>query len=141
MNSLVQYNTHTNLMKQNGLLHQETVISCLRDLLCGCLISRPRATLYSSITILTFITVCIIMLHTGPVLNAKTECVNKKYFTTIEVQDGDTLWNIAQNYITDEYSDTEDYLNEVRMINHIIGDEITSGCYLTIPYYAEEPDR
>lgn len=100
---------------------------------------QPRAALYSIVAIFTVLITCILMLHNGPVLNAQTEHEATKYFTTIEVKAGDTLWDIAQEYGTIGYADTEAYLDEIRSINHIIGDEITSGCYLTIPYYAETP--
>lgn len=103
------------------------------------LLTRPRLALYSTMTIFTVTILSIFMFYTGPVLNARAEHVNTKYFTTIEVKSGDTLWDIAQEYRTAEYSGMEAYIDEVREINHIIGDEITSGCYLTIPYYAEEP--
>ncbi|MCM1494240.1 MAG: LysM peptidoglycan-binding domain-containing protein [Bacteroides sp.] len=103
------------------------------------LFQQPRAALYSIVAMLTILITCILMLHNGPVLNAQTEHETTKYFTTIEVKAGDTLWDIAQEYGTVGYADTEAYLDEIRSINHIIGDEITSGCYLTIPYYAEAP--
>ena len=95
--------------------------------------------LYSIIALITVVITCIFMFHSGPVLNAQSQHETTKYFTTIEVKAGDTLWDIAQEYKTVGYSSTEAYLDEIRSINHIVGDEITSGCYLTIPYYAETP--
>lgn len=59
-----------------------------------------------------------------------------KYYTNIRVQKGDTLWDIAQLYITDNYQDVYDYIDEVCSINHIIGDEIREGQYITVPYYS-----
>ncbi len=61
-----------------------------------------------------------------------------KYYTSIQVQKGDTLWSIADTYITDEYADKNAYIEEICTINHISGSIIHSGQYLTVPYYSGE---
>ena len=62
-----------------------------------------------------------------------------KRYKNYTVTSGDTLWDIAQEYKTSEYSSTKDYVEEVKEINHLTNDIITTGCYLTVPYYAEHP--
>lgn len=64
---------------------------------------------------------------------------NKKYFTHILIEEGDTIWNIAEQYMTAEYTSTQAYVYEVEQMNHISADDITEGCYLMIPYYDEQP--
>ena len=61
-----------------------------------------------------------------------------KYYTSIRVSSGDTLWDIAKEYRTEEYSDISSYIAEVREINHLSSNQITDGMYLCIPYYSEE---
>lgn len=61
-----------------------------------------------------------------------------KYYTSIEIHSGDTLWSIADDYITDDYEDMNAYITEICSINHISEDEIHSGQYITIPYYSHE---
>ena len=56
----------------------------------------------------------------------------------IRVSSGDTLWDIAKEYRTEEYSDISSYIAEVREINHLSSNQITDGMYLCIPYYSEE---
>lgn len=102
------------------------------------LTEHPRRFLYSLTGIVVLTVFCIFFLQTSPV-NAQSEHVSSKYFTVVEVESGDTLWDIAQEYKTSEYSSTQEYIEEIQAINHISGDAITSGCYLTIPYYAEAP--
>lgn len=69
----------------------------------------------------------------------KAENNNHKYFTHILVEEGDTIWDIADEYMTAEYDSTRAYVSEVEKMNHIHADEITEGCYIMIPYYAEQP--
>ena len=61
-----------------------------------------------------------------------------KYYTSIVVEKGDTLWDIANQYITPEYGDISEYIGEVKYLNHLRGDEIHAGEYLTIPYYSDD---
>lgn len=60
-----------------------------------------------------------------------------KYYTDIRVESGDTLWDIAMEYMTEEYSSPAAYIREVKKINNI-GEQIRYGQYLTVPYYSEE---
>lgn len=73
--------------------------------------------------------------------NAKEESspVSYKYFKSITIENGDTLWSIAQEYMdNDHYDNVHDYINEVKKMNALSGDDITYGQYLIIPYYGTE---
>ena len=61
-----------------------------------------------------------------------------KYYTSIQVRSGDTLWEIAEKYRTEEYEDIPSYIEEVKEINHLTSSQITDGMYLCIPYYTTE---
>lgn len=63
-----------------------------------------------------------------------------KYFTQYYVEPGDTLWDIAEEFIDYEYyKTTKLYLEEVCAMNHIDMDQaIYSGQMLFLPYYDEE---
>lgn len=86
-----------------------------------------------------FIILFAVLCLSGSAGKVQAENTHKKYYTQIQVGEGDTVWNIAARYITSEYQNTGAYIDEVAQINHISVDEITSGCYLMIPYYAEAP--
>lgn len=58
----------------------------------------------------------------------------ERYYTSIELKSGDSLWSIASAYHGDE--SVSDYVDELRKINNIINDEgLIAGRYLTIYYY------
>lgn len=62
-----------------------------------------------------------------------------KYFTSIYIENGDTLWDIAKENITSEYATIQKYIHEIKKCNNLHSNNITEGCYLLIPYYAEKP--
>ena len=64
-----------------------------------------------------------------------------KYYTHIVVKQGDTLWNIAERYYSDEYKDYKSYMAEVRKINHLETNRIFTGHTLVVPYYAAADHR
>lgn len=61
-----------------------------------------------------------------------------KYYTSIAIEKGDTLWSIAAKYKTSEYEEIGDYIKEIKRLNHLYDDKICSGKYLIIPYYSTE---
>lgn len=63
---------------------------------------------------------------------------NYKYYTSVEVKKGDTLWDIASEYVTEEYSSYHEYVDEVKALNGLRSDYIRSGQSLVVPYYSAE---
>lgn len=62
-----------------------------------------------------------------------------KYFKSIEITAGDTLWSIAEANMDDEhYSYPSDYVAEVKRMNSLTSDRIEAGSYLIVPYYSTE---
>lgn len=59
-----------------------------------------------------------------------------KYYTSIEVQSGDTLLTIADQYMTAGYKNKKAYVNELMSINGLSDSRIHAGEYLTVPYYS-----
>ncbi|MGN0364250.1 MAG: LysM peptidoglycan-binding domain-containing protein [Bilifractor sp.] len=71
----------------------------------------------------------------------EAEKVNKpvyKYYTSIEVQRGESLWSIATDHMSPEYKDVYEYMSEIAQINHLRGDQLDCGQKIIIPYYSEE---
>lgn len=61
-----------------------------------------------------------------------------KYYTSVEIERGDTLWTIAKQYMTPEYASVQEYIEEIKTLNHLGDDAIHSGEYLMIPYFSKE---
>lgn len=67
------------------------------------------------------------------------EVILYKYYKSVVVEDGDTLWGYAKQYGTNEHHENcGDYIKEVMNMNSLMDDQITSGQYLIIPYYSPE---
>lgn len=61
-----------------------------------------------------------------------------KYYTEVYVHKDDTLWDIANTYMSEEYESVDDYIQEVREINSIYFSDIYYGQRLMVPYYSDE---
>ena len=57
-----------------------------------------------------------------------------KYYKSIEIQPGDTLWNIAESTMTSEYDSVQEYVQVLKDMNNLESDYIQAGQYLMIAY-------
>ena len=56
--------------------------------------------------------------------NAKDNSIRYKYYKSIQIHCGDTLWNIAEENMSDDYESVNDYITEVKKINKLSSDQI-----------------
>ena len=61
-----------------------------------------------------------------------------KYYVSIRVESGDTLWTIADDYIDGFNISKEAYISEVCTINEISQNDIHAGDYIVVPYYSQD---
>ena len=61
-----------------------------------------------------------------------------KYYVSIRIESGDTLWTIADEYVDGFNLSKADYIAEVCQINGISEDHIHAGDYIVVPYYSQE---
>ena len=94
---------------------------------------------------LAILSVCIILTcalsYGALVSNASAEAddISYKYFTSIEVESGDTLWTIAEEYKDEKFYDsTKEYVDEVVRMNNLSSTQITAGQFIIVPYYSTE---
>lgn len=63
--------------------------------------------------------------------------VTYKYFTNMEVEQGDSLWNIAQENIDYNFYDSiQEYVDEVIDMNNLSDETIVAGQSIVIPYFS-----
>ena len=59
-----------------------------------------------------------------------------KYYRSVMIGCGDTIETIANVNYTNDWKDTESFIHEINVINHLDdGEELIAGNYLTVPYY------
>lgn len=93
---------------------------------------------------LTLLTICFAMTLAFSVnvilsnAKAQDEPVYYKYYSSIVVESGDTLWSIAREHMGSQYETTSDYVKEVMQMNSLTNDKIVAGQHLVIPYYSAQ---
>lgn len=63
-----------------------------------------------------------------------------KYYTSVTVENGETLWDIADEYVDyNYYKNKNSYITEVQGINHLNDNcSISAGQILILPYYSSQ---
>ena len=67
--------------------------------------------------------------------NPATDMVQHKYYKSIIIEQGDSLWSIAKEYACD---DTYAYIKEIKQLNGLTSETIHAGQHLIIAYYDVE---
>lgn len=67
--------------------------------------------------------------------NPQTDVIQHKYYKSITIQQGDSLWSIAREYARD---DAHDYIKEIKQLNGLHSETIHAGQHLIITYYDAE---
>ncbi len=60
-----------------------------------------------------------------------------RYYTSIQLRQGDSLWDIAGKYARETDYSVKEYVEELKRINGLKGEDIHSGEFLTIVYFGE----
>lgn len=100
---------------------------------------RMRKCLAGSLTLAVII--CMILICTVAYGSIRVQAnTGYKYYTCITVEEGETFWSIASQYIDQaHYADVESYIAEVENINHLDACEtLLTGQRLIVPYYSAE---
>ncbi len=78
-------------------------------------------------------TIVIVLFSTKNLVKVKgSEEQAEKYYTSITVSYGDTLWDIANEYMNDDYTDAREYVDEIMQINNLADEHITAGNKLIV---------
>ena len=64
--------------------------------------------------------------------------IQYKYYKSITIQSGDSLWSIAEKYCTDDYESTQAYVDELKQLNALNSETIHAGQHLLVAYFDTE---
>ena len=98
-------------------------------------VQRTRQHFFVSCFILLTLVIAVTV-HSMLTTLAEEEPVNgTPYYSSIEIQEGDNLWKIANRYRKGSRMTTQEYIKQLRRMNSLEGDTIHTGAHLTIVYY------
>ena len=90
---------------------------------------------------LLFAAVIFGLIGTGSIVKANsagdTTTGRVKVYSSIYIQEGDTLWTIAEEYATEEYASLDQFVSETKQLNHLSSTSLHAGCHIMIPHYVE----
>ena len=91
------------------------------------------------ITVLLITIGCMIFGNAFSAGNASAaDDLKYKYYKSIEIEKGDSLWSIAKEYKTDAYENTQEYIDEIIELNNLSSKTIHEGQHLLVAYYSSE---
>lgn len=68
---------------------------------------------------------------------SEAETERNCYVTSIQIQKGESLWTIASRYAEGSGYSVQEYVEELKRMNGLRYEDIHSGEYLTVIYFAE----
>ena len=90
-------------------------------------------------TVVAFIAAVIILCGTIHIFASSTDSrPYNKYYTSVRVEEGDTVWSIADRYIADSQVSKRDYVDEICRLNSLTGGNVRSGDYIVVSYYSQD---
>lgn len=98
-------------------------------------VNRKRIRMAGSLVLLVLVLFSVLFIT--KTVTAQRDGERTKQVACIEIHRGDTLWSIASEYMSDEYDDMNEYIEEIKDSNGMVSDEIHAGNYIIVPYYAD----
>lgn len=66
---------------------------------------------------------------------SKPVASSEKLYKSIEIEKGDSLWSVAEEYRDHNTETVFEYIDTLKEINGLYSDDIHEGQYLTVVYY------
>ncbi len=90
-----------------------------------------------AISLVTVIMISVLFISLSTKANERGNQPSCKYYKSVEITNGDTLWSIAKDYFDSAYyENTRAYVSEIKKVNNLTSDDIVAGSYIIIPYYS-----
>jgi LysM repeat protein len=78
--------------------------------------------------------ILLIMLLGTIIVNASDTKQPDKYYTSVMIEQHDTLWSLESQY-NNGTEDRDTYINNIKQLNHMSNDTIIDGSYILLYYY------
>ena len=78
--------------------------------------------------------ILLIMLLGTIIVNASDTKQPDKYYTSVMIEQHDTLWSLESQY-NNGTEDHDTYINNIKLLNHMSDDTIIDGSYILLYYY------
>ncbi len=78
--------------------------------------------------------ILLIMLLGTIIVNASDTKQPDKYYTSVMIEQHDTLWSLESQY-NNGTEDRDTYINNIKQLNHMSDDTIIDGSYILLYYY------
>ena len=94
---------------------------------------KKRLVIKSKFRFCTFIFISLMIITCSfGLVNAKAVDIHNQELKTVNIQSGDTLWNIAKEHAADDM-DIREYIYNICEINDISADQLYSGMTVMLP--------
>lgn len=120
----------------------KTVSQKISYIFCRCIL-RVKDALHIRKTLLTAVVLSVMLIAflSASVIvraqNGNKSLDERIYYTNITVEKGDTLWNIAEEYMDyGHYDNIYEYMEHLTKLNHMTSDNLYAGEHLIVTYYA-----
>ena len=95
---------------------------------------RRMILLLAAVFLITIGSVIFGSIFTNQGFNVEAHDAAYTAYKSIEIESGDSLWSIAEKYITDDFENTADYVKELKRLNNLTSDTIHEGQHLLVSY-------
>ena len=99
---------------------------------------RKMILLLTTVLLITIGSIVFGSIFSSAQSSAEESGIQYKYYKSITIEQGDSLWSIAEKYCTDAYEDTREYVDELKELNSLTSDIIHEGQHLLVAYYDAE---
>ncbi len=133
MNKSVTNNRRNNYNSENDRYRRTALAKRRRERM----MKRRLIALGVMASVIIFMAIILTFSFSSDASNMNNE--EYKYYTSVSVETGDSVWTIAEEYMDDlHYRSTKEFVNEIASINRISPDSLLkSGTNLIIPYYSD----
>lgn len=67
--------------------------------------------------------------------SADNTIVGTYTITSVQIEEGDSLWSIAKEHYSDEFYSLTAFISEIKRMNGLTSDTVYAGSYILVPQY------